>query len=99
MSAVTKIVVVISLETALAYGFGFLYVRIWEEMDQPQAILVAFFVALASAWVSFFNLVFILLSGTPLTHNEAVGLLFLGILAWLWGQYLVVSTQSRPALR
>ena len=85
MSAVTRIVVVFFLETALPYGFGFLYILVWEELAGAHGIVVAVFIATASAWVSYFNLVFILLNGTPLTEGEAVGLFFLGVLAWLWG--------------
>ena len=84
-----RITIVFLLETVLAYGIGFLFsILIGERYGLrdfgPVQIIGGLAIATGSAWVSYFNLIVILLGGAPLTEGKVFGLFILGLLAFFW---------------
>ena len=87
---VTRTVLVLFLETALGYAFGFLFKLALDLRDGPvvHSVVGALFIATGFAWISFFDLVFILFGGTV---NTDLQFSLLGVLAgvtFLWGAYV-----------
>ena len=100
-SMVSKTALVLFLETAKGYGFGYLVKLALDKRFEPgvHAIVGALFIATVSAWVTFFNVVSILFGGTVSTTVAFIVVGLLAALAYLWGTFVsgmhAVNTNGR----
>lgn len=100
-SMVTRTALVLFLETAKGYGFGYLFKLALDKRYEPgvHSIVGALFIATVSAWVTYFNLVSILFGGTVTTMAAFIVVGVLAAVAYLWGTFVsgmhAVNTNSK----
>ena len=89
-SMVAKTALVLFLEIAKGYGFGYLFKLALDKRFEPgvHASVGALFIATVSAWVTFFNVVSILFGGTVTTTVSFIVVGLLAALAYSWGTFV-----------
>jgi len=100
-SMVTRTALILFLEIAKGYGFGYLFKLALDKRYEPgvHSIVGALFIATVSAWVTYFNLVSLLFGGTVTNTGAFIVVGVLAAAAYLWGTFVsgmhAVNTNGR----